>query len=140
MPDREKVINALGRCESYGYCEDKNCPYYGSVSCLELLRKDALELLKNREPRVMTLEEVINAKDKTDVWLDEPDYVVVAATISNWVESKNHAVTFFYGIEHTAFGERDYMNNNYNKKWRCWTSRPTPEQMRDTRWGGEKDA
>lgn len=49
--DREKVINALGRCESYGYCEDTNCPYYENLSCLELLRKDALELLKMEQPR-----------------------------------------------------------------------------------------
>lgn len=50
MPDREKVINALGRCELYGYCRDVNCPYYENMHCLELLRKDALALLKEREP------------------------------------------------------------------------------------------
>jgi hypothetical protein len=49
MADREKVINALGRCESYGYCEDRNCPYYENTHCLELLRKDALILLKEQE-------------------------------------------------------------------------------------------
>lgn len=49
MPDRKKVINALGRCESYGYCEDKRCPYYKDTSCLESMRKDALELLKEQE-------------------------------------------------------------------------------------------
>lgn len=94
----------------------------------------ALALLREQEARVMTLEEVINAKDKTDVWLDEPNCVVVAATISNWVGLKNHAVTCFYGIEHTASEERDYMNNNYNKKWRCWTSRPTEEQRKAVKW------
>ena len=50
MADREKVINALGRCESYGYCKDKDCPYYENTNCLEMLRKDALELLKEQEP------------------------------------------------------------------------------------------
>lgn len=50
MPDREKVINALWRCESYGYCEDMDCPYFESVRCLELLRKDALALLREHEP------------------------------------------------------------------------------------------
>ena len=50
MTDREKVINALERCESYGYCEDTGCPYYENVHCLELLRKDALTLLKEQEP------------------------------------------------------------------------------------------
>lgn len=49
MADRKKVINALGRCESYGYCEDKRCPYYKDTSCLESMRKDALELLKEQE-------------------------------------------------------------------------------------------
>lgn len=49
MTDREKVMNALWRCESYGYCEDKRCPYYGDTNCLESMRKDALELLKEQE-------------------------------------------------------------------------------------------
>ena len=47
---REKVINALGRCESYGYCEDKQCPYYENTGCLELLRKDTLSMLREQEP------------------------------------------------------------------------------------------
>ena len=50
MADRDKVVNALGRCESYGYCKDTDCPYYESTNCLELLRKDALILLKEQEP------------------------------------------------------------------------------------------
>lgn len=57
MTDREKVINALGRCESYGYCEDKRCPYYEDTGCLESMRKDALELLKEQEQRINFLEE-----------------------------------------------------------------------------------
>ena len=55
MPDREKVINALGRCESYGYCEDMDCPYYKNTNCLELLRKEALTLLKEKEPKPITI-------------------------------------------------------------------------------------
>lgn len=50
MADREKVINALGRCESYGYCENIDCPYFESVRCLELLRKDALALILENRP------------------------------------------------------------------------------------------
>ena len=48
--DKEKVINALERCESYGYCQDTDCPYYENTHCLELLRKDALILLKEYKP------------------------------------------------------------------------------------------
>jgi hypothetical protein len=52
MTDREKVINALGRCELYGYCEDKLCPYYEDTGCLELMIKDALGLLKE-QPKIV---------------------------------------------------------------------------------------
>jgi len=137
MADKEKVIRGLEICTNPGSCSER-CPYYHieitEGSCDYFLLTDALALLKEQEPRVMTVEEVINAKDKTDVWLDELDCVVVAATISNWVESKNHVVTFFYGIEHTTSGERDYMNNNYNRTWRCWTARPTDEQRKAAKW------
>jgi hypothetical protein len=30
--------------------------------------------------------------------------------------------------------------HDYGKLWRGWSYRPSPEQMRDTRWGGEEDA
>ena len=49
----EKVMNALGRCESYGYCEDKQCPYYECTGCLDLLRKDALSLLKTQDTTML---------------------------------------------------------------------------------------
>ena len=48
---REKVIDALKRCELYGYCNDKQCPYYKCAGCLESLRNDALTLLKTQEPK-----------------------------------------------------------------------------------------
>jgi len=49
---REKVIKALEHCKSYGSCEDEGCPYYYTVGCLELLRKDALELIKEQEAKM----------------------------------------------------------------------------------------
>ena len=46
---REKVIEGLERCDLYGYCADKQCPYYENVACHEALRRDALSLLKEQE-------------------------------------------------------------------------------------------
>ena len=48
MPDREKVMNALERCDLYEFCVDDSCPYYREVACLERLRQDALALLKEQ--------------------------------------------------------------------------------------------
>ncbi len=53
MNDLEKVMNALRRCESYGYCEDKQCPYYECTGCLDLLRKDTLSLLKTQDTTML---------------------------------------------------------------------------------------
>ena len=52
MPDREKVINALERCDLYEFCVDDSCPYYREVACLEKLRQDALTLLKEQEEEI----------------------------------------------------------------------------------------
>ena len=49
MPDREKVINALERCDLYELCVDDSCPYYRDAACLEKLRQDALALLKEQK-------------------------------------------------------------------------------------------
>lgn len=51
MPDREKVINALERCDLYELCVDDSCPYYRDAACLEKLRQDALALLKEQEAK-----------------------------------------------------------------------------------------
>ena len=46
---REKVMNALKRCKSYGQCDDDSCPYYREVACLKELRQDAIALLKEQD-------------------------------------------------------------------------------------------
>ncbi len=51
MPDKEKVMNALERCEPYGLCVDDSCPYFRVAACLEKLRQDALALLKEQETK-----------------------------------------------------------------------------------------
>ena len=57
MPDLEKVIKGLACCTTIGedgfpICDE--CPYFCDESCpnLDEMHKDALELLKEREPTV----------------------------------------------------------------------------------------
>lgn len=57
-----EVIDALERCNSYGMCDDEGCPYYPTVGCLELLRKDALKLLKEHEEQVQSWTKQISDK------------------------------------------------------------------------------
>ena len=58
MADREKVINGLKHCSNKSFCND-GCPYssilrdhnLGIDECITCLAHDALELLKEQEPK-----------------------------------------------------------------------------------------
>lgn len=155
MPDRETVIRGLeahANPKSCETCAGEECPYYNmgggftGVTCSSILAVDALALLQEQEPRVMTREEVCNLKfDDVVYYQGSSTNAVESAIIVHgeiWVpEVKTRVVQF-----RNAGGTGGYngINNadldGYGKKWRAWTSRPSPEQMRDTKWEGDSDA
>jgi hypothetical protein len=130
MQDRERVIKGLEHCSEDG-CKD--CPYETDCNYIGFtdLAKDALELLKEQEPRVMTLEDVKQAEVGTVVWLE-------------WrIESKINSGIFFRlinkGIDdslefHVLDGFVAARLACYGTEWRCWTSRPTDEQRKAVKW------
>lgn len=143
MPDREKVIRGLEACnrQSYNGSDCQNCPYYDDEDTAELpfgicniqdMFDDALALLREQEPRVMTFEEI---KDNMGVPV--------------WVEYADNENWNGYGVptsDHKAYimiyGANAYCAQNarsHNVKWRAWTSRPSEQQMRDTKWEGENE-
>jgi hypothetical protein len=96
---------------------------------------DALALLKEQEPRVMTLEEIRSGAVEV-AWIEDADKVEVIPGI--WFRLSNegedeavdiHVLDGFVGMRLAVYG----------KKWRAWTARPSPEQMRDTPWEGDKE-
>ena len=123
MPDREKVIkdfeDAVRKAHGEGW------------DFVDLLTEDGFEilsLLKEQEPRVMTLEEV-KAFGWDYCYLEEErlpgkEYRMVcgdyALTCITWpcVASMR--------IQHG--------DNNYGKKWRCWSAKPTDEQRQAVKW------
>lgn len=89
-------------------------------------------MLKAQEPRVMTLEEVINHNNQTGcVWFEQPTYNAVAAFIRQDDEYTEIISPYILGepINHGFM-----INKFYGKAWRCWTSRPTKEQMEAELW------
>lgn len=134
---REKVIFAIENClttDSVTECKKTECPFISCrESCLEWLLRSALALLKEQEARVMTLEEI---KDNIGVPV--------------WVEYADDENWNGYGVPTSdletcimIFGANAYCVHNarsVNVSWRCWTSRPTPEQMRETKWEEAENA
>ena len=130
MPDAEKVINGL-ECCGYSCYMDKcqECPYDGK-DCFKRLKTDALALLKAQKARVLTLEEVealpygyvLIETDKKDSlrWLD-------ALLFS---KNANYSFDFI-----TLEGRARLLGTEYNREWRCWTSRPDEKRRAETPWG-----
>ena len=139
MPDREKVMRGLEAhanpttCET---CSGEECPYYhrgGSypkVTCSSILVADALAPLKEQEPRVMTLEEVIAMPEGAVVWMEEEaesgTYIQPIVSTGNGCLGNFYTGVGTYGID--------------SEKRRFWTSRPSEQQMRETPWEGDSDA
>ena len=104
--------------------------YKGIIAYIE----DGAKLLKEQEPRVMTLEEVEDALDSV-VWVDKPlfDNLSSEYALIDSYSRKLQIVELCYPFYDKDYRERsDYAT--YGKTWRCWTSRPTDEQREATPW------
>lgn len=127
MADREKIVNGLLEVK-----DNINCPSGGKkVRLMDIVDK-AIALLKEQEARVMTLDEV-KSFDWDYCYLEEErlpgkEYRVVcgdyALTCITWP-----CVTSMR-IQHG--------DENYGKKWRCWSAKPTDEQRQATEWENSK--
>lgn len=78
----------------------------------------AIDLLKAQEPRVMTLEEY-------DAWTDLP--FTERDPVFHEERTKRGSVTCWVNTAVCSLRE-------YGKNDRCWTSRPTEEQMEAVKW------
>ena len=89
---------------------------------------ETLELLKEQEARVMTLDEV-KAFDWDYCYLEEErlpgkEYRAVcgdyALTCITWPSVASMRI--------------QHGDNSYGKKWRCWTHKPSKEQRKAVKW------
>jgi hypothetical protein len=97
---------------------------------LDLMR-DALALLKEQEPRVMTYDEV-KALDGT-----ESTVYVERRTKTFYNEMAFVNVEKVYGEDIIFHGQKSifgHKKKDYGKTWRCWTSRPTDAQRMGAKW------
>ena len=144
--DGKKVREGL-RCHSDVFNEEPDCEHceYDNASCGYEIPSDALALIRQQQARiaeleaaqmarVMSLEELENALD-TVVWVEEPEFENFADHYA-LIVAYSHKV----GFVRVSFGFAEmpvdcvYEYENYGKKWRCWTQRPTDEQRKEAEW------
>ena len=134
MIDYEKVIAGLECCKMpFSKCYDGGCPYFEDEGCKAKLKREAMELLKAQEPRVMTLEEVISANPGTVVWLEDDNKPDVISGLLKRLFIHTKVIDFLI-VKEEVDNEVTADLEVYGKGWRCWTSRPTDEQREATPW------
>ena len=119
MTRLEKAINGLESCNNM---QCASCPYYDNGEsfpafphCVPELRVDALELLKEKEPKVLTLEEANT-------------FEVV------WLEDRGTNTVFPCLVKNDMSDSKFY---KYDIKWRAWSARPTDKQREAVKWDDE---
>ena len=135
MVDKDEVIRGLKCCYITTSCD--GCPYAERLSKVALktpdnycpILDDVLELLKEREPRVLTWEELEDWQDA--VWFEDKNedecYIALTANMGT------HDATFV-NAEPGIFRSFEFLRGFYNKEWRCWSARPTINQRRAVKW------
>lgn len=141
MAEREKVMKGLECCvKTVEYCEcPDNCPYKSQCRdgaiYLDLMW-DALELLKAQEARVMTLVELWHMEHKL-VYLERKNSRLYTTEPSIVLKTERCYIPSL-GDSYILMRENKihdkYWAFDYNKTWRCWTSRPSDSERGDTPW------
>ena len=131
MTEREMVLKGL-RCLSNPFDEERDCDNcsYDFCSCVLDVTADALELLKEQEPRVLALSEI---NKNSFVWYENKTYSKLFPALVAYCQS----ITLHYFIvEDILFDVGTYMPENvhYGKSWRCWNYKPTDEQRKAVKW------
>lgn len=126
MAEREKVIRGLER-----FIDDFK-PFCGNRDDWQRVY-DALALLREQEPRVMTLEKIQSGTVEV-AWLECSDKEEVRAGL--WFKRINEGEDEGI-IIHVLDGFEGLRTEVYGKTWRCWSARPTPEQRKAVPWDAE---
>lgn len=128
MPDRDKVIYSLERCICHVPDACRDCAYdagHPYNECVEMLLRDALELLKAQEPRLLTIEEITG---DGECWFEGINGACGYADCYMCTGSKEVEV-------HRISMKPEYVSwDDFKKKWRCWSYRPTDEQRKAAKW------
>lgn len=134
---REKVISGLEYCldrsKEKVHCGD--CPYWqddfeSGCHIYDMIR-DALDLLKEQEPRVLTVDELNLAADESVIcYVEFFDKLAVNVTAPHLIGTGKWVNIPYLGTVISRTARVDA----YNREWRCWNHKPTDEQRKAVPW------
>jgi len=137
VADIEKVKQGIKACWSEHWCHKCfNCPYKpdrdNDDTCVERLGADTLELLKEKQPRVID-RALLRAYLGCAVWLERVTYEPLYVGIITTIHEPSYAISIINADEMKEQLCLDF----YGATWRCWTSKPTVAQQNAEKWDGD---
>lgn len=118
-----RIINQYD-CNFY-WTDGEKIPTEDLIEAFEL----AVKALDAQTPRVLTLEEVLSFGA---IYMDEPSNPTCLIMLYCYKVERDYRYIFV-----DSDGDKiPYPSKEFNKTWRCWSSRPTDEQRRETPWEG----
>lgn len=117
------------------YLHHINFTYHGRAE-QDVWRESTCPLI-DKNARVMDVSEVTSCEEGTVLWVEERQGVTwnlfpLEIDVSSIHPDTGEAYLFFVTYHDCHKFECD----EYNKTWRCWTSRPTEEQRKEVKWDG----
>lgn len=128
----ENAISILKEHEAMEQCLKTKC-----VICPHCDNCDVDEngMLKEQEPRLMTLEEVKKHNNKDNcIWFELRDIVIIPVFVRQDRQEtviENPCILSDQTIPHLY-----WKNIDYCKKWRCWNFKPADGQRKAVKWNG----
>lgn len=95
---------------------------------------EVLELLKEQEPRVLTLEELKTIGDKDAVYLETIVMNLGEPNVKPAIYQPDNSDDEYVCVVSSWLKSGFYSPHNYLKSWRCWSARPTDEQREAVPW------
>ena len=123
MADREKLKARFEELK-----DSMEVGLFGTVGMDEV--EAVLELIRETEPRVLSLEEIRSGAVEV-AWIEDADKAEVIPGI--WFRLSNEGGDESVDI-HIRDGFVGARLEVYGKLWRCWTARPTEEQRKAAAW------
>ena len=122
--ERVRAVNNGGSAETIRYLsseckamEDRGAWLYGEIE----------KALLTQEPRVLTLQELLACDNDTPVYLEQE-------RIAYWCLRSETFSEKLLSFANYGSGTCVFYLDDYGRTWRCWNTKPDPEQMEQKGW------
>lgn len=126
----QNFIQATKQLNWYFHDDDGIAAEKITKDAYEILKKIAFESLKELTPSVIDYNDL---KDYEVVWLEDVDKEEIVPGVINEISDNewDPYVCFDVGVN-AVFGRKD----EYNKRWRAWSNRPSDNVRYTEAWNG----